>query len=131
MKKNFTTLMISFLLFLGFSAHATTHTVTVQDFSFSPSSLSVSVGDVIMWTWVSGSHNTTPVSIPGGAADWGSAPINSSSTSFSYTVTVEGTYNYHCTIHPTLMSGSFTATGAVGISPVVTSSSFLLSSTLV
>ena len=129
MKKNFTTLLIIFALFFSFGAYATTHTVTVQDFSFSPSTISVSVGDVITWNWVSGSHTTTSTSVPAGAATWGN-PMNSGATTFSYTVTMAGTYNYECTIHPSLMTGSFTAT-VVGISPVVNSSSFLLNSTLV
>lgn len=129
MKKHFTILLISCTLIFSFSARATTHTVTVQDFSFSPSTINVNVGDVIMWTWISGSHTTTSTSVPGGAASWGNA-INSGSTSFSYTVTMAGTYNYECTIHPSLMTGSFTATGSVGIPTLETSASFLIGSSL-
>ncbi len=128
MQKNYINFLIGIILLFSFNVQATTHTVTVSDFSFSPSTLSVSVGDVINWNWASGSHTTTSTSVPAGAATWDNA-INSGSTSFSYTVTMSGTYNYQCSIHPSSMIGSFTAT-VTGIAPVV-SSSFLVNTTLV
>jgi plastocyanin len=97
--------------------HATTHTVTVSNFAFSPSSLpSVFVGDTIKWVWVSGSHTTTSVSVPAGAATWDN-PMNSASTSFSYLIKVAGTYNYVCSMHSS-MTGSFTASNSAGIESI-------------
>ena len=129
MKKNFTILFLLILMVSGFNSYATVHPVTVQDFSFSPSSLAVSVGDTIQWTWVSGSHTTTSITMPVGATPW-NASINSGSLSFSYQVTTAGSYTYNCAIHPSLMSGSFTATGTLGIG-LINPSAFLLNSTLV
>ncbi|MFI5150994.1 MAG: T9SS type A sorting domain-containing protein [Bacteroidia bacterium] len=102
------------LLCLVSALHATTWTVTVSNFAFSPSSLpSVSVGDTVKWVWSSGSHTTTSVSVPTGAATWDS-PMNSASTTFLYKVTVPGTYTYKCSMHSS-MTGSFTASNTAGI----------------
>ena len=83
--------------------------ISVGGTSFSPNSLNVNVGDTVKFVWSNGSHTTTAVSVPQGAATWNS-PLNSSSTSFFYVVTVAGTYNFHCNIHYSMgMVGSFTA----------------------
>ena len=84
----------------------------VGNFFFNPSSLNVNVGDTVKWVWSSGSHTTTSSSIPGGAAAWDQL-ITSSNTTFSYKVTVAGTYNYVCTPHAAMgMIASFTASDA-------------------
>lgn len=98
-----------FLTAISFYSNATEWTVQVSNFQFSPKTLNVVVGDVVKWVWVTGSHTTTSTTIPAGAATW-DKPMSSSSTTFSYTVTVEGTYSYKCTPHAGLgMTGSFTA----------------------
>jgi plastocyanin len=85
------------------------HIVSVANFSFTPSSFNAVVGDTVEWDWSNGSHTTTSTTIPGGAASWDN-PINSSSTSFQYVITVAGTYSYQCTPHqPMGMVASFTA----------------------
>jgi plastocyanin len=101
--------------FIFFQSKATTWNVNVQDFQFSPSTRNVVVGDVIHFVWINGGHTTTSTSVPGGAATW-DAPMNSLNTSFDYTVTIPGTYNYFCKIHGALvMSGSFVATSALPV----------------
>lgn len=96
---------------------ATTHTITVQNFSFNPSSLTANLGDTIVWQWSSGSHTTTSMTIPGSAASW-DANLNSSSTSFTYVPSVVGSYSYKCTPHfASGMSGTFTISGGSGITP--------------
>jgi plastocyanin len=95
-------------------AFATTWNVSVANFQFTPSTLNVTVGDVIHFVWVSGSHTTTSTSVPAGAATWNSN-MNSVTTSFNYTVTVAGTYNYWCEIHAPGMAGSFNASPAVPV----------------
>jgi plastocyanin len=92
---------------------ATKHVVTVQNFSFSPSSISnVQLGDTIRWVWASGTHTTTSTTIPAGAAIWDN-PITSSVTSYEYKVLVAGTFNYKCTPHASMgMVASFTAVSA-------------------
>jgi len=99
------------LIMIAAAANATKHTITAQDFSFTPSSVSANLGDTIVWTWISGSHTTTSTTIPGGATSW-DHPLNSQdgNTSFMYVPSVTGTYNYQCNFHAVLfgMIGSFT-----------------------
>lgn len=107
-------LVLSAVLFLQY-AFATVHEVQVSNFQFSPANLTVTIGDTVRWVWVTGSHTTTSGTIPVNAASW-DVPMNSSSTSFDYEVTVEGTYNYVCTPHAAFgMVGSITATGALPV----------------
>lgn len=109
--------LLVFSLMANFS-FATTHTIIVANFTFSPANLSVSVGDTMIWIWANGNHTTTSDNIPATAQDW-DAPIESSSTSFEYVVGVEGVYNYHCTFHQSSgMVGSFTASSTTGIKNV-------------
>lgn len=108
-------LLVSTLLILH--ANATTWTVNVANFQFSPSTLNVKVGDVIHFVWVSGFHTTTSTSVPAGANTWNAA-IDNSNTTYDYTVTVGGTYNYVCNFHPGMIA-SFTASI---VAPVVLSS---------
>jgi len=109
-----------FTLLIGNKVSATTHTVQVGNYYFNPNTLNVEVGDTVKWVWVQGSHTTTSTTIPSGAATW-DHPINSGSTSYSYKVTVAGTYNYKCTPHAAMGHlGSFTATApppALSVSP--------------
>jgi plastocyanin len=100
------TLSVLFLSAISFSSHATKVVVTVQNFSFTPSSFTVNLGDTIQWKWINGTHTTTSQTIPGGAATW-NANINSATQTFNYVPSVVGTYNYHCGIHPTTMIASF------------------------
>lgn len=121
MKKNIL-FSLSFLA-ISFLSSATIHIVNVANFSFSPDSINnVMVGDTVRWVWVSGSHTTTcdPASqgtgnsLPAGAATWNS-PMNVTSTTFDYKVTVAGTYNYWCIPHAPNMAGTFTASDVLPV----------------
>ncbi len=106
--KKFITLLISAIA--GLHSFAVVIPVTVANFSFNPSTVNATVGDVIKFNWSNGSHTTTcgsalpGTSLPAGAAEWNS-PMNSGTTSFSYTLTVAGTYHYACIIHGIGMGG--------------------------
>lgn len=102
MKKFFLGLVCSNFLFANL--HATTHIIEVSNYQFSPSSVNAVVGDVITWNWKSGFHTTTSTSVPAGAATW-DAPMTSSKKTFSYTITVEGSYNFYCKYHPDMLGG--------------------------
>ncbi|MCB0728479.1 MAG: T9SS type A sorting domain-containing protein [Ignavibacteriae bacterium] len=109
---NYAIILLSVFLLSSVSL-ATTHVVTVSSFQFTPNTLSVAVGDTVKWQWIDGSHTTTSVTIPNGAASWNS-PMTSANQTFSYAVTVAGTYNYQCTPHSAIMMGSFVATSGNG-----------------
>lgn len=102
-------------LIVSFAAHATTLTITVQDFSFTPKNTTINLGDTLMFTWVNGSHTTTSTSIPSGAVAW-DHPMNAANTSFIYVPAVAGTYNYQCTPHASMGHvGSFIVNGTSGV----------------
>ena len=107
-------LLFTFLIASGYS-YAAVFNVTVANFAFTPNSLNVSVGDTIVWTWVSGNHTSTSLSVPPGAMPWDTA-ISQTSPGFGYVVTTAGTYDYHCRIHAS-MTGTITATTSGITSP--------------
>lgn len=102
-------------------AHSTIITVMASDFVFTPANVTAQVGDTIRWVWSNGDHTTTSTVIPAGAATW-NAPITSTATTFSYKLTVAGTYNYVCTPHAPGMAGTISvspaAVGEPGMSSV-------------
>ena len=82
--------------------------VTIVDFSFSPSTVTVAVGTKVTWT----NSGSTAHTITG--SDWDSGQVQPGST-FTHTFNTAGTFDYHCSIHPT-MTGKVivTASGTSG-----------------
>jgi plastocyanin len=104
-------LLVAAVLLISMSgSFAATWRVRVSNFAFTPATLNVAVGDLIVWRWQSGTHTTTSLNVPPGARPW-DRPINSTNTIFRYRVRVAGTYTYDCTFHPTQMQGMINATG--------------------
>jgi plastocyanin len=97
---------------------ATNHEVQASNFQFTPATVNALVGDTITWVWVNGTHTTTSLSVPAGAASW-DKPMTRADSIFSYTLTVAGTYNYDCTIHAPTMAGTIVVSSVL---PVVLSS---------
>lgn len=106
-------LVLSAVLFLQY-AFATVHEVQVSNFQFSPATVDAVVGDTMKWVWGGGFHTTTSTSVPNGASTW-DAPMQSANDSFVYVLTVAGTYNYFCSIHPTSMTATLNVTGALPV----------------
>jgi plastocyanin len=77
---------------------AADHRVTVADFQFTLKTVNAVVGDTISWSWRTGMHTTTSVTIPSGAAPW-NAPIDVNNQRFRIRLTVAGTYRYQCNFH--------------------------------
>ncbi len=78
---------------------------SVQSLNFNPSTITVVVGVNNTIKWVnqdSTAHTVTSTSVPGGANSFDSGTINPGLT-YALTLTVPGTYQYHCTIHPAWM----------------------------
>ena len=78
-------------------AHATMD-VTIQNFAFSPETLTVAPGTTVIWT-NKDSVDHTVTSDTGAWPDSGSLATNKT---FSHTFTKAGTYPYHCSIHPSM-----------------------------
>jgi Plastocyanin len=69
--------------------------VSIQNFAFNPQSVTISSGDTVKWT------NFDSVSHTVAGADFVSDALKNGD-SFSHTFTETGTYNYHCSIHPSM-----------------------------
>jgi plastocyanin len=71
--------------------------VSIANFSFNPSSLTVKVGDTVSWTNGSGTPHT--VTADDGSFDSGTIQAG---TPFQHTFSAAGTFTYHCTIHSSM-----------------------------
>jgi plastocyanin len=81
--------------------------VSIVDFAFNPSSITIPANTIVKWTNNGQStHTVTSTTVPTNG-DFDSSNIFSGS-SVCFKFTTAGSYNYHCTIHPTLMSGVVT-----------------------
>jgi plastocyanin len=75
-------------------AGAATVVVNLMGTSFSPSDVTVSVGDTVQWVWVSGgTHTSTSFD-----SLWDSGFLPTGST-FEYTFNQPGDFNYFCRVH--------------------------------
>lgn len=92
--------------------NAANHTIDFNGTTFSPSQLSVAVGDIIVWQWTAGGTNVSSVSVPAGATPWTGALV-CWATTYSYEVKVAGNYTYKNSTN-TEISG-FTAGSSAGI----------------
>ena len=82
--------------------------VTVADDFYSPTKLTIKVGDKVNFVWSQtnqDTHNVTLVSAPKGVSKKQFTSLDAS-TSFHFerTFTVPGKYHFLCTIHPTMMN---------------------------
>jgi plastocyanin len=81
--------------------------VAMKDFEYNPTSIAAKVGDTVTWTNAGPTNHTATVD-SASSCDTGTI---ASGASGSITFSVAGTYQYHCTIHPSLMKGTVTVTG--------------------
>lgn len=73
-----------------------TVTVAIQNFAFSPSTITINKGDTVVWTNMDSAVHTV-------TSDSGSELASSSlgnGQTYSHTFNTAGTFNYHCAIHP-------------------------------
>jgi plastocyanin len=73
---------------------ANTTEVLIQGFAFSPASLTIKVGTTVKWT----NQDTATHNVTADDNSWGSGDLEQGST-YSFTFTKAGTYNYHCGFH--------------------------------
>lgn len=89
------------LLFLASESFAATVVVNIQNFLFTPSNVTVNIGDVVKWVNKDNFTHTTTSTAPSGLWDATLAP----NATFSRVFNKEGTYAYHCKIHPSMTGG--------------------------
>ena len=106
MLRIFINMTLAALFLPGIATAQTTHNVTVEDNFFSPSSLTIQVGDTVQWDNAAGgnSHNITSDNGTFGTA-------TASSFTYSFTFNSAGSNPYECTIHNG-MTGTITVQGA-------------------
>jgi plastocyanin len=92
MQKRLTTFL--FLLTSTVLFSQTTHDVTVQNFSFSPQSLTITVGDIVKWTNISGTHN-----VRANDNSFFSGPAAPAPWEFTHTFNAVGDFPYYCEPH--------------------------------
>ena len=116
MKKLYILIFISTIAFSSTNVKAVTIPVSITNFAFTPSTFTANVGDVVVWTLTSGTHTVVGLSVPNGAAAINSGAMAPNGT-YSYTITVSGSYGYKCGIHPSMLGG-FSASGVGILEPV-------------
>jgi plastocyanin len=97
------------------SSRADTFQVQVgaDGLKFTPSSISIHVGDTIQWNWAASGHSSTSGTPGNPDGMWDSGILGIGAT-FSHTFTAAGTFNYFCTPHG-LCCGMI---GSVTVAPV-------------
>ena len=76
--------------------------------NYSPSILTINLGDTVRFVWFTGDHPTAPDT----ASDWETFQMNPSDTVYDIILNNEGDYPYYCTKHG--------APGGLGMSGVIT-----------
>jgi plastocyanin len=76
--------------------------VSIQNFAFNPTTVTVSANSIVRWTNNDATtHTVTSTTVPTNGAFDSSGVSPGSSVCFQFTAT--GTYNYHCSIHTSML----------------------------
>lgn len=78
------------------TSNQATGAVTIQNFAFSPASLTIKKGETVTWT----NKDSAPHQIVSDTAGKFQGPSISSGQTYSFTFNETGTFAYHCSIHP-------------------------------
>lgn len=70
--------------------------VTIQNFAFSPASLTIKKGETVTWT----NKDSAPHQIASDMAGKFQGPSISNGQTYSFTFNETGSFPYHCAIHP-------------------------------
>ena len=83
----------------------TPNSVTISNYAFSPSKITVKTGTAITWTNNDAvAHTVTDI---GGSFDSGSVGAGAT---YQHTFSTAGTYTYHCTIHSMMANATVVVT---------------------
>ncbi len=110
-------------LFVSSTVNAATVNVTMQNFAFQPATMTINMGDTVVWTNMDNTiHTSTSGSdcTPSGMWDSGDMAVGQT---FSLTFNTPGTFPYHCTHHCATnnMVGTIIVNAATGATlPILT-----------
>jgi plastocyanin len=99
--------------------------VSVNSNFFSPASVTTTAGCSVVWTRVSGTHNTTS-----NTGVWTSQTLDTAGETFTFQFNTPGTYPYRCTFHPSTMTGTIIVNPAGDVTPPTAAVTFPASSTI-
>ncbi|MBK3519960.1 plastocyanin/azurin family copper-binding protein [Carboxylicivirga marina] len=104
------------VLFLVNANSQTNWNVTVSNFSFTPASLTINQGDVVIWNNTLGTHNVngTTTTFPNNPVSFGNA-VQSAPWQYSFTFDIAGEYSYQCNPHSGSMQGTITVNTVTSI----------------
>jgi plastocyanin len=116
--------MATMLIFAP-AASAQDKTVSIQDFAFSPGQITVAPGTTVTWVNKGPSAHTTTAD----DGTWDSGTLQQGED-FSFTFDKQGTYTYHCSIHPQMTAsvkvsgggGGATSSSSASMSPSASAS---------
>ncbi len=104
--------------FLSLNLFATSYSVTVKNYEFSPKELTITVGDEVTWTNSDGNHNVNgaKATFPNNPDSFGN-DVGSNWT-YKFTFNTAGTYDYQCDPH-----AAFGMIGKIIVNPKTVTSS--------
>jgi LPXTG-motif cell wall-anchored protein len=91
------TLTLVFALVTAMAAPALAASVSMVDFDFQPSTVTISVGQSVTWS----NNASDPHTSTSDSGAWDSGTVNAGG-SFTHTFNSVGTFAYHCTFHVAL-----------------------------
>ena len=100
--------IVAWSCFVAVSARAATAGVSIVDFAFNPSSVTVNVNDSVVWTWIGPTIHTSTSD----TGLWDSGILSGSANKFTHVFMATGSFPYHCSVHP-FMTGAVTVQGQV------------------
>ena len=99
---------------IGLFAFATVDTVTVANNSYSPSSLTIDLGDTVRFISSAGVNSHPVVS---DSSTWATFPMGLTDTLFDLVLTSPGTYPYRCQVHGSGMPGTIIVLDTTTVTP--------------
>tara|TARA_B100000768_G_scaffold86365_1_gene81389 strand:+ start:873 stop:2096 length:1224 start_codon:yes stop_codon:yes gene_type:complete len=107
-----TTLLLFFtFISFGLSAQTTHNLGWANDGSSNNQSITIEQGDIIIWTWGSGTHNLRATS---GTESFDSGYFTGSGNTFTHIFNQVGSTDYVCDPHASNMNGTVTVTSTAG-----------------
>lgn len=80
--------------------------VVIQNFAFSPASVTIKTGTTVTWT----NDDNVGHTVTSDSGSLMNSPVMVHGQSYSVTFTNHGTFNYHCSVHP-MMHGTVVVSG--------------------
>jgi plastocyanin len=114
-------LSLSAISFAPVASAQTGVSVTINNFAFSPATITVVIGVNNTVTWHMEQSGIPYHTVTSDDNSWGSGHLTTGQN-FTYTFASPGTYGYHCTLH-TYMKGTVIVLGAGGSTQTSSSSS--------